>query len=311
MARIPLGPGVEFDLVRQMEERWGPLAAHLGDDAAVLQVPRGEQLLLSIDTSLEDVHFRRGWLSLREIGYRAVTAALSDLAAMAATPVGVLVALQLAPDDRARLLEIADGIADAVRAVDAPILGGNLSRGDVLGITTTVVGSAFEPLTRVGARPGDILYVTGALGAPAAAVGALGAGRAVPAHLRARFAAPRARISEARWLAARGAIAAIDISDGLAGDAAHLGAASDVGLEIAIERIPIFDGATEANALAGGEEYELLVVSRAPLPEDEFAERFSLALTPIGRVLEGPAAVRFTRAGARVAPPTAHDHFSS
>src|SRR6185503_11470114 len=108
MARIPLGPGVEFDLVRQMEERWGPLAAHLGDDAAVLQVPRGEQLLLSTDTSLEDVHFRRGWLSLREIGYRAVTAALSDLAAMAATPVGVLVALQLAPDDRARLLEIAD-----------------------------------------------------------------------------------------------------------------------------------------------------------------------------------------------------------
>ena len=307
---IRLGPGTEFDLIRQLRDRWGSLAADIGDDAAALRVPRGELMLLSTDTALETIHFRRDWLSLTEIGYRAVTAALSDLAAMAATPQGVLIALQLSPEAREGLSELADGIADAVSVAKTRILGGNLSRASLLGLTTTVVGSAYAPLARTGARPGDHLYVTGALGGPAAAIAALEGANAVSAGLRERFARPRARIVEARWLAARGAVAAIDISDGLASDASHIAAASDVGLEIAAERVPVFDGATQRDALAGGEEYELLVVARAPLNEAEFAQRFSLPLTSIGRVIEGPAAVRFTREGKRVAAPPGHDHFS-
>src|SRR4026209_733513 len=90
---MELGPGVEFDLIRRMRERWGVLAVGLGDDAAVLQPPRGEQLVISVDAAIEGVHFLRNHLSLREIGYRADMAARSDRAAMAAAPRGVLVAL--------------------------------------------------------------------------------------------------------------------------------------------------------------------------------------------------------------------------
>jgi thiamine-monophosphate kinase len=311
---VALGPGSEFDLIRRMRERWGPLAADIGDDASVLRVPRGEQMVISTDTALEQVHFRRDWLSLREIGYRAVTAALSDLAAMAAAPQGVLIALELSPEARDGLMDLADGIGDAVRAAGTLILGGNLSRADVLGITTTAVGAAFSPLTRSGARPGDLVYVTGALGGPSAALKALDAGHTLAAPLRDRLARPVARVAEARWLAARGAVAAIDISDGLASDAAHLAAASAVALEIAVERVPVFDGADEPDALAGGDEYELLIVARAALPEAEFAKQFSLPLTPIGRAVEagggGDLGVSFTRAGQRVAAPAGHDHFS-
>jgi thiamine-monophosphate kinase len=309
---LALGPGAEFDLIRQLRERWGSLAPSLGDDAAVLQIPRGEQLVASTDAALESVHFRRDWLSYREIGYRAVTAALSDLAAMAASPIGVLVSLQLSTDAREHVLDLADGIADAVRAVNTVVVGGNLARGDLLGITTTVLGAAYAPLGRGGAQPGDLLYATGLLGGPRAAQRALESRRTPDPHLRERFAHPTARVAEARWLVTRGAVAAIDISDGLASDAWHLAAASDVALEIQAERVPVIAGAMEQDALAGGEEYELLVASRAPLPETEFAERFGIPLTAIGRVVEGRPveAVQFTRDGRRVAAPPGYDHFS-
>src|SRR5688572_2307707 len=201
---LALGPGAEFDLIRQLRERWGSLAPRLGDDAAVLQIPRGEQLVVSTDAALEGVHFRLDWLSHREIGYRAVTAALSDLAAMAAVPRGVLLSLQLSADAREHLLELADGIADAVRAVDTVVVGGNLARGDLLGITTTVLGAAYAPLGRGGAQPGNLLYATGLLGGPRAALRALESGRTPDPHLRERFAHPTARVAEARWLVTRG-----------------------------------------------------------------------------------------------------------
>src|SRR5262245_20446244 len=149
---VELGPGREFDLIRKLRHHWGPLAADIGDDAAVLRVPRGERMVISTDSALDGVHFRRDWLTLQEIGYRAVTAAISDIAAMAASPSGVLIALQLPDDGRTpgevegMLLELADGIADAVRAAGTVVLGGNLSRGGSLGITTTAVGSVFTPL---------------------------------------------------------------------------------------------------------------------------------------------------------------------
>lgn len=310
MSLTELGPGAEFDLIRALRERWGPLAPQIGDDASVLRPPRGDQLVVSMDAALEDVHFRREWLSLREIGYRAVTAALSDLAAMAATPHGVLISLELSPDARDGLMELADGIADAVRAVDTIVLGGNLARGDTLGITTTVVGSAFSPLTRKGARPGDLVYVTGMLGGPRAALEALRSRKTLSPPVRARFAHPSARIAEARWLAARGAIAAIDISDGLASDAGHLAAASAVALEIQVERVPAIAGATQDDALAGGEDFELLLIARTPFPEAEFVQRFQTPLTAVGRVVEGGPDVRFFRAGKRVAAPMGYDHFS-
>src|SRR5215213_1216200 len=109
-----LGAGAEFDAIRDVIARWGTRAVGIGDDAAVMTVPRGDKLVVSVDTAVEGKHFVPGWLSPREISYRAVAAALSDLAAMAAQPVGVLVALTVPQRWRVHFTELADGIADAV-----------------------------------------------------------------------------------------------------------------------------------------------------------------------------------------------------
>jgi thiamine-monophosphate kinase len=306
---IELESAGEFELIDAMRERWGALAVGIGDDAAVLDVPRGERLLASTDTAVEGRHFRDDWLTSRETARRAVAGALSDLAAMAAAPIGVLVAIQLPEVRRSQLPDIADGIADAVRAAGTVIVGGNLSGGNALTLTTTVLGSAYAPLMRSGARAGDMVYVTGALGGPAAALRALAREERVADAQRERLVAPTPRLMEARWLAQQGCTAAIDISDGLAGDAAHVARASGVTIEIDVARVPVFAEATEGDALAGGEEYELLVTAPA-LDVDAFTGRFGLALTAIGAVTSGAGELRLLKGGNRVAAPGGYDHFS-
>lgn len=305
----PLGPGAEFDAIRSLVARWGELAAGIGDDAALLGVPRGERLVASVDAAVENRHFRREWLSPQEVGSRAVTAALSDLAAMAATPLGVLIAIALPEHWRAQLLEIGDGIAEGVRAARTVIRGGNISASGELSITTTVLGSAFAPLERRGARVGDVVYVTGRLGGPGAALRALHAGES-PGDFRERFAHPAARIAEARWLAHAGATAAIDISDGLVGDLRHLAAASGVAIAIEGDAVPRVDGVDAEQALTSGEEYELVVTAPAPLDANAFSARFALPLTRIGTVVDGGAGVVTVQGAPRVARIASHDHFS-
>ncbi|HVZ77874.1 MAG TPA: AIR synthase-related protein, partial [Gemmatimonadaceae bacterium] len=124
-----------------------------------------------------------------------------------------------------------------------------------------------------------------------------------------RFAHPVARIAEAQWLAAHGATAAIDISDGLAGDAAHLAAASGLTLELDVDRLPCVDGVTARDAAASGEEYELLVAAPPGLDAGEFERRFGVPLTAVGRARVGAPAAVFLEAGARVDLAHAHDHF--
>jgi thiamine-monophosphate kinase len=307
-----LGAGREFDLIRALVARWGPeRAAGVGDDAAVLDVPRGEQLVASVDTAIEGRHFRLEWLSLREIGYRAVAAALSDLAAMAARPLGVLVALALPDGGGDDLSALADGIGDAIAAADTRIVGGNIARANALSITTTVLGSAYRPLRRDAVKPGDGVYVTGALGGPGAALRALVAGRTPsPEHFQ-RFRRPAPRLAEARWLAARGATAAIDISDGLAADLGHLAAASALRIAVDLDALPLVAGVTALEAAASGEEYELVVAASGQFDVGEFADRFVLPLTRIGVAGAGDAEVVLTQRGVRVASPGGHDHLSS
>src|ERR1039457_3442999 len=126
---LELGPGAEFDTVRTMLSRWGALAHGVGDDAALLDVPAGSRLVVSTDTSVENVHFRRGWLSAEEIAFRSVAAALSDLAAMGATPLGIVIALILTEQWRAQVVQLADGFAVASRDFGAPRVGRGLSLG--------------------------------------------------------------------------------------------------------------------------------------------------------------------------------------
>jgi len=305
---IPLGPGREFDLVRTLLAEWGKAAQRIGDDAAILEVPTGERLVVSTDTSVEGVHFRRDWLNSFEIGYRSTAAALSDLAAMAARPLGVLIALTLPDDNKQAAREIATGIREGAAAVMCPIVGGDLSAGKSLSLTITALGTAARPLTRSGAKPGQSVYVTGRLGGPAAAVRAWLAGRQPSEAQRARFACPIPRIDAAIGLSERGATSGIDISDGLAADLGHIAAASKVAIELDAERIPTFDGVSPLQAAASGEEYEI-VVTAPSLDARQFAEEFGLDLTEVGRVVAGPAGVTLMEGGRPVSTPAGFDHF--
>ena len=307
----PLGPGPEFDAIREMLRRWGPRAGGIGDDAALLDVPAGQQLAVSTDSSVEDVHFRRGWLTAREIGYRAAVAAISDLAAMAATPIGMVSAVAVPDDWRPSLHDITDGIGEASERFQTLIVGGNIPRGARLTLTITVLGSVATPLPRSGVRPGDTFYVTGALGGSAAALRRLLVGETPEAAHRARFARPVPRLAEARWLAAHGATAAIDISDGLAAELGHLAAASGVRISVDDAAIPVAPGASLDDAVRGGEEYELLVAGRA-IDVVAFHAEHCLALTPIGNARAlAPGEQPGIDIGDRVARAGGHDHLSS
>jgi thiamine-monophosphate kinase len=303
----PLGPGAEFDLIRDILARLGTRATGIGDDAAVADVPRGESLVASVDTVVAGQHFLRHWLTPREIGYRATAAALSDLAAMAARPIGVLVALTIPADWTDDVSSIADGIGDAVDAARTNVLGGNLSAGSELSITTTVLGSAFEPLRRSGARPGDRVYVTGRLGGPGDVLRRLRAGNDAGTH-RERFVHPSPRLDEARWLAANGALACIDISDGLLADLRHLAIASGVEIALDAERIPCAAGVDRDVAQHSGEEYEIIVTAHDRFDAAAFERRFGLPLTEIGAARAGPGSVVVD--GHRVAAAAGYDHFS-
>lgn len=294
-SHLPLGPGAEFDAIRAMLREWGPHATGVGDDAALLTVPPGEQLVASTDSSVEGVHFRREWMSPAEIGERAASAALSDLAAMAATPLGMLLAFAMPASWQDALVELARGVGAAAAGARCPIVGGNLTRATELSLTITVLGSTATPVRRAGARVGDRVFVTGRLGGPGAALRSLLAREdPAPAH-RARFVAPVPRLGEARWLAQHGVQAAIDVSDGLLADAAHLARASGVSISIDLRSIPCVAGVAPSDAVASGEEYELLVTApaSATLDVEAFARTFSLPLTEIGRVLAlGPEPVQ-------------------
>ncbi len=310
---IPLGPGREFDVIRDLVRRWGAAARGIGDDAAVLDVPAGNRLVASTDATVENVHFRRAWLEPAEIGYRAATAALSDLAAMAATPIAMLVAMSVPDRWRDTLGGIAEGIGDASRSFSAPITGGNLTTGSELSLTVTVLGYAAHPLGRDAARAGDALYVTGTMGGPRCALEAWENERIPSPEHRARFARPSARIREALWLAERGATAAIDISDGLVSDVRHLAAASGVDAWLEIDAIPVVSGTTPLDAANSGEEYELVVATPVPIDSQAFAREFGVPLTRIGSTSApsgGEAVVRIALKGGFVDLPAGHDHFS-
>ncbi len=315
----------EFELLALLRERLPPAGrqVHLGsgDDAAIT-APEGA-LATSIDALVEGVHFRRESASPRQIGRKAISTALSDLAAMGAAPGEAYVALGAPPElGEAELLEVGAGLAAVARETGTTIAGGDLIRAPALTLAITVVGHAprvADFVTRGGARPGDALVVTGELGGAAAGLLLIegeardGAGRPASRDrsvadlepgaadaLRARQLDPTPRLAAGRALAATGASAMIDLSDGLGGDAAHVAAASGALLRIDAEALPLAPGLAAVAAAAGrdplelavggGEDYELL----AALPPGSVADATAALaatgtrLTEIGRVEEAP-----------------------
>ncbi len=313
-----LGAGGEFDRLRAIFARLGPAARDLGDDCAFVPVG-GRTLAITIDLSLEGVHFRTDWLSFREIGWRATAAAISDLAADGATPLGVLASVGLPVKGRGRrkgpadpATEIMAGVGAAARYVGAQVLGGDLVRSPRYLVDVCAVGLAARPVRRSGARPGDGLWVTGRLGGAGLALRRFQARRPPRGILRRRFSRPVPRIAAGRWLARPGrGHAMIDISDGLAGDAGHLAAASGVAIVIELERVPCWPGVTPRDAVRSGEEYELLVALPRGFgePHARAFRRFTgLPLTWIGRCASGRG-VRMIDHGRRITPPRGFDHF--
>jgi thiamine-monophosphate kinase len=314
-SHLEMGEGAEFDAIRGLLMTWGLRAAGIGDDAAVLDIPAGERLVVSTDASVENVHFRREWMTAEEIGGRAAAAALSDLAAMGAAPRGLLLALGIPEGWRPELEQLAHGVGAVGASAGCPIVGGNVSAAGELSLTITVLGSARQPLTRSGAREGDIMFVTGRLGGSGAALRALLAGEKPAVAHRARFVAPVPRLREARWLAEHGAHAAIDISDGLLADASHLARASVASLEFDAPAIPCVPGVSVEDALESGEEYELLVAAppASGIRVEEFEREFGVPITAIGVVTaRGTNAVmlRGSLAVGRAVGSRGHDHLS-
>lgn len=307
---LALGAGPEFDRIRKIIEGLGAEGAGLGDDCGLLPTEDGF-LALSTDISVERIHFRLDWIGFVDVGWRATAAALSDLAAEGADPLGVLCALAMpARAPESQLLEVMTGVGAAAKAAGARVLGGDLSSGPVWSLAVTVVGRAPRPIPRSGAEPGDRLWVTGTLGGSRAALQAWRRGDQPEPGSRTRYAHPDLRIGAGRWLAGRGAHAMIDLSDGLAGDAGHVAAASGVALELDLNALPV---APEVNAEAvrlgltpqqfaaeGGEDFELLVALAPGFnAAAEFTRDCGIPLTPIGAVQEG-SGVRFLPDGTEV-----------
>jgi thiamine-monophosphate kinase len=301
MTAITLGTGGEFDRIRAIARALGDAVGPLGDDTAV--IPEGPgTLVTSTDVSVEDVHFRRAWLRLPEIGWRATAAALSDLAAAAATPVGLSVALTVAPNaGEAELVEVMRGVGSMAQVAGTRVLGGDLSAGPGWAIAVTVFGRAGRPMSRRGGRPGDGVWVTGVLGGARAALASLEEGWPLASAARLAFARPYPRLAAGAWLAAHGATAMLDLSDGLGGDAGHLAAASGVGLRLELDRVPVHPAVApvaarlgvppEVFAAEGGEDYELLVTLPAGFAGAEpFEAATGVSLTRIGEVEAGATA---------------------
>jgi len=304
---LALGPGPEFDRIRRLLALLGPAAQDIGDDCAL--VPCGDGFVcLSTDVSVEQVHFRLDWITLEEAGWRATAAALSDLAAEGSRPVGLLCAVSApATSSEDDLMAVMRGVRDAGAYAAAPVLGGDLSTSPVWGLAMTVVGRSASPVSRSGIRPGDGLWVTGALGGSRAALSAWHRGARPNPAARARYAHPVPRLAAGIWMATHGAHAMIDLSDGLAGDTGHLAAASGVGIEVDVNAVPAApETAEEAGHLGitpqqfaaeGGEDFELLVaLPPAFAGAAAFEAECGLPLTRVGTAFEG-SGVRFSRGG--------------
>jgi thiamine-monophosphate kinase len=328
----------ELALLAEIRQRAGcatgkGIRLGIGDDCALLALRRGEELAITTDLSIAGRHFRLDWHQPEAVGHRALARGLSDLAAMGARPLAAFLSLGLPPAltvasgrKRAWVQRFFDGLLALAEAYSTPLAGGDLAESPVAVADIVLIGAVprGRALLRSGARPGDLLYVTGALGGAAASL-ALLAEVATPARpnppripkkLEAALAAhlyPQPRIAQGLWLQRHTmASAALDLSDGLSTDLSHICEESGVAAEVDAAHLPLGHGANLQQALHGGEDYELLFTSppTARLPR-------AIAGVPINRIgritkpCKGqPTIMLLTPKGMEPLLPLGWEHFS-
>lgn len=307
-----------IERIAHLTRRRPGVAVGIGDDAAVLD---GDPVtVVTQDLLVDGVHFRRTTSGMADIGHKALAVNLSDVAAMGAAPVAAFVGLGL-PDAHPLDGPDLDALYGAMEALaarhDVTIAGGDVTRAPALLLAVTVVGAmppGVAPVLRSGARPGDLVCVTGAFGAAAAGLAVLedpAAGHGVPERdaLRGACLRPTPRVLAGQRSAVGGVTAMLDCSDGLALDALRIARASGATVEIDLGRLPIAPGVAAVAArtgqpadvlsATGGDDYEL-IVTVPPVRFDALRDDLDVPLTAVGRVVAGPPELRVSRGGVPV-----------
>ena len=287
---MPEGERKLIQRIRGMSVGGASVVCGIGDDAAVLRVPRGHDLLVTTDFSIEKVHFRREWHPADVVGWRCLTRGLSDIAAMGGEPQAAFLSLAVASGVSQKWVDgFLKGLLELAKSYKVPLAGGDTAeaatgiQADIVVVGSVPKGKAVQ---RSGAKPGDQIYVTGRLGGSAMALSRLmermpvGMEKAVHFH-------PVARVAVGRWLRQQKIPSAmIDVSDGLSTDLEHICQESRVGAEIEAEAIPRARCGPRGRravdlkfALHGGDDYELLFTSSRPVPP----EVEGVPVTRIGR----------------------------
>ena len=256
----------------------------IGDDCAVLRVRAGEEMVVTTDLLLEGRHFRQGWHSAESAGWRCLARGLSDVAAMGGRPVAAFLSLALPRGFSVSWVdEFLRGFRQLGSLYAVELAGGDTAESAAGIVADVVVVGAVKrgrALLRSGARVGDGIYVTGRLGGSAAQLARLATGER---DVRGRQTFPQPRVEVGLALARRGGVTAcMDLSDGLSSDVHRLAESSGVG--IALDRVPVDDGATEAQALHGGEDYELLFTATGRMPK----QLAGVDVTRVGTVVAEP-----------------------
>ena len=315
----------EFELIERYFTRHAmsnDVVLGVGDDCAIVSPPVGRQLVMSVDTSVAGRHFPED-TPAKHIATRSLAVALSDIAAMGARAHWFMLSLTLPEADEAWLSDFSDGLLDFAAKHELNLVGGDTSRGP-LSVSVSVYGSV-EPgkvIRRDGARPDDIIYVTGSLGDGAAALAMLKkeltVSQAAQAHIRKRFYAPEPRLREGELLAGV-ASAGIDISDGLYADLSKVCSASAVGALVDVARVPtsdswrdnVNDGKRLEWALTSGDDYELcFTVPRAQASLVEtWVKEGRIGATAIGKILNEPGVVFVKEGKPYLVQQEGFDHF--
>ena len=314
MRVITISEGGEFGLIARLTGRFPALPAvelGPGDDAAVLTVPDG-RVVATTDLMVDGRHFRRDWSSAYDVGRKAAAANLADIAAMGAVPTGLLLGLA-APGDLPLdwTDQLADGIRDECAEVGAAVLGGDVVGSEVLTLAITALGDlqGRPPVTRSGAKPGDVVAYIGRLGWAAAGLAVLARGFRSPVSVVNAHRRPEPPYAEGPRGAREGATAMVDISDGLVADLAHVALASGVGVELNTSALEVPPKLRDVGAalgidpmgwlLAGGDDHALAATFPGGQPLPDGWHR-------IGRVARGRGVVVD---GSPYQPPGGWDHF--